>query len=775
MRKTKKLLALLLVLAMCVGLLAGCGGGGADATEEPSQGGDATKSPEDTAPPEDNDSTLVVSVEQGLEGKFSPFFYLSANDGTVVETFTLYTLMTDRVANPVNNAIAGEDRDYNGTSYHYAGPADVNVTENADGTVTYTLKIRDDIVFTDGVKATIDDVIFGMYVYLDPTYDGNSTLFSIPIVGVDEYRSGMSPLYSLIVAAGPNGYEANDYYTEEQYNDFWNEGLPAAGAAFAESIVSYVLANYGEAYGAVDIPSAIALWGFEGDTYEAIWADIESAYVAGENYADEYALLSDKEAASGGLWSYLDAKWHAGIETGDSAPNVAGIVRVDDYTMTVTTSSLDATAILQMSLPIAPMHWYGDESLYDYDNNMFGFTKGDLSIVKAKTTTPLGAGPYIFSNYANGVVYMDANPDYYKGKPQIAHLNYLESSEDSKVTGIVAGTLDVADPSYSTDVAKQIAKENGFSEDDFNHFDGPVITTILIDYRGYGYIGCNPNLVKVGNDPYSDASKNLRKAINTLLAVYRDEAIDSYYGETASIINYPISNTSWAAPQSTDDGYQVAYSVDVNGNPIYTTGMSAEEKYAAALEASLGFFEAAGYTVADGKVTAAPEGAKMGYQVEIGGGGAGDHPSFLLLKNVADALEGIGITFTVNDHADSSALYATYQNGTAEFWCAAWQASSDPDMYQLYHSNGTTNYYHIADDELDALIMAGRQSTDQAYRKAVYQAAMEIIMDYGVEIPIYQRSECVAASTERVNVSSFPGDMTPYWGWMAEVETLAVK
>ena len=775
MRKTKKLLALLLVLAMCVGLLAGCGGGDSEATEEPSQGGDTTQSPQDTAPPEDNDSTLVVSVEQGLEGKFSPFFYLSANDGTVVETFTLYTLMTDRVANPVNNAIAGEDRDYNGTSYHYAGPADVNVTENADGTVTYTLKIRDDIVFTDGVKATIDDVIFGMYVYLDPTYDGNSTLFSIPIVGVDEYRSGMSPLYSLIVAAGPNGYEANDYYTEEQYNDFWNEGLPAAGAAFAESIVSYVLANYGEAYGAVDIPSAIALWGFEGDTYEAIWADIEGAYVTGENYADEYALLSDKEAASGGLWSYLDAKWHAGIETGDSAPNVAGIVRVDDYTMTVTTSSLDATAILQMSLPIAPMHWYGDESLYDYDNNKFGFTKGDLSIVKSKTTTPLGAGPYIFSNYANGVVYMDANPDYYKGKPQIAHLNYLESSEDSKVTGIVAGTLDVADPSYSTDVAKQIAKENGFSEDDFNNFDGPVITTILIDYRGYGYIGCNPNLVKVGNDPYSDASKNLRKAINTLLAVYRDEAIDSYYGETASIINYPISNTSWAAPQSTDDGYQVAYSVDVNGNPIYTTGMSAEEKYAAALEASLGFFEAAGYTVADGKVTAAPEGAKMGYQVEIGGGGAGDHPSFLLLKNVADALEGIGITFTVNDHADSSALYATYQNGTAEFWCAAWQASSDPDMYQLYHSNGTTNYYHIADDELDALIMAGRQSTDQAYRKAVYQAAMEIIMDYGVEIPIYQRSECVAASTERVNVSSFPGDMTPYWGWMAEVETLAVK
>ena len=60
-------------------------------------------------------------------------------------------------------------------------------------------------------------------------------------------------------------------------------------------------------------------------------------------------------------------------------------------------------------------------------------------------------------------------------------------------------------------------------------------------------------------------------------------------GDSASVINYPISNTSWAAPQVTDDGYQIAYSTDVNGNPIYTDGMSTEEKYEAAAQAALGF------------------------------------------------------------------------------------------------------------------------------------------------------------------------------------------
>ncbi len=63
--------------------------------------------------------------------------------------------------------------------------------------------------------------------------------------------------------------------------------------------------------------------------------------------------------------------------------------------------------------------------------------------------------------------------------------------------------------------------------------------------------------MNVGGEPGSETPlKNLRKAIGTILSVYRDVAIESYYGERASVINYPISNTSWAAPQPTDDGLQ---------------------------------------------------------------------------------------------------------------------------------------------------------------------------------------------------------------------------
>lgn len=762
MKKTKKLLALILGLALCGSVLAGCGGNKSGETSAPA--GETQAAAETTGGEGD---TLVVSAS-GFENKFSPFFGQSADDVDVADMTQLYMMYVDRVSNPVLNGIEGETRSYNGTDYTYYGPADITVTENADGTVYYDIKMRDDLVFSDGTPIDIDDFIFGMYVYLDPSYDGSTTLYSAPIQGLEAYRSGMDTLYNLLVAAGRDNTDFSKW-DEATQTAFWKDIDEVAGPAFAQSIVDYCVANGYAEEG--DIAGGAAAWGFDGLEADATAADFFALMV--EAYGGDLITLSDTEKVSSGLQDYLtDFDTYAvGVETGESVDYIEGIQRVDDYSMRIVTDSLDATMIYNLALPIAPLHYYGDEAQYDYENHKFGFPKGDLSLIREKTTQPMGAGPYMFKEVSNGVVYMEANPKYYRGEPKTKYLNFIETKEADMVNGISSGTLDIATPSYTTELADQIAEINGGDPS----FDGSVITTKLIDYRGYGYIGISANNVKVGDDPASEESKNLRKAIATVIAAYRDEGIDSYYGDTASIINYPISNTSWAAPQVTDDGYTVAYSVDVDGNPIYTADMKTEDKYEAAKAAALGFFEAAGYTVADGKLTAAPEGAKLEYTVNIGGGGQGNHPTFLILKNAADAFASIGFTLTVNDLAQAADLFASYQSGVAEMWCAAWQSSSDPDMYQLYHSQGSTNYYAINDEDLDTLIMDARQSTEQSYRKGLYKAAMEIIMDWGVELPVYQRSDAYIVSTERVDVSSLPNDMTPYWNWKSEIEKIVVK
>ena len=203
-------------------------------------------------------------------------------------------------------------------------------------------------------------------------------------------------------------------------------------------------------------------------------------------------------------------------------------------------------------------------------------------------------------------------------------------------------------------------------------------------------------------------------------------------------------------------------------------------KEEAALQAALGFFEAAGYTVADGKLTAAPEGAKMEYEVWIPADGSGDHPSFMMLNLASDALKKIGMSLVVKDLANSADLWTGIEADQVPMWCAAWGATPDPDMYQIYYSGvdgkaaaGGSNYmYDIADPELDQLIMDARASLDQAYRKTVYKACLDIIVDWAVEVPVYQRQNAIIFSTERVNMDTVTPDITTYYGWMAEIQNL---
>ena len=766
MKNTKQVLALAMAVAMAAGLLAGCGSSASSSAESvASSEATSEAAATDTG---SSDGTLVLA-DTGFEGKFSPFFAASSADQHVIDLTNIALLGADRKGEMILKGIEGETREYNGTDYTYYGPADCEVTENADGTVTYAINMRDDLVFSDGTPITIDDVIFNLYVYMDPTYDGSVTLYSMPIAGLDDYRSSMTTLSKLIAEAGEDNTD-NSLFTAEQQKAFW-DAVNEGGAAFAQEIVDYCV-SAGYAADSNDVATAASAWGFDGLAADATAKDFFLAIA--EKYDWNFASM-EAETAGSALSDLIPADVYAysttGVATGADVDTVSGIVKTGDYSMTITTTELSNSMIYQLQLPIASLDYYGDRSLYDYDNHSYGFKKGDLSKVRSVTSAPMGAGVYTFNKYSDGVIYLDANPNYYEGEALIKHVNMKETQEADKITGVQAGTIDISDPSYSLEAANQIATINGGNSD----LDGSVITTRLKDFRGYGYIALSAENVKVGNDPASEESKDLRKAIMTVIAAYRDEGINSYYGDTATIINYPMSNTSWAAPSVTDDGYKIAYSTDVDGNEIYTSDMSGDTKYAAALQAALGYFEAAGYTVENGQVTAAPAGAKMEYTVNIGASGNGDHPSFQVLTNAAAALKTIGFTLTVNDLANASDLYSSYQSGVAEGWVAAWQSTNDPDMYQLYDSNGSTNYYKINDSDLDELIEAARQTTDQDARKAMYKEAMEIILDWGVELPVYQRSEATIFSSERVDTTTIPNDMTPYWTYQSEINKIALK
>ncbi len=151
----RKIISLVLCLAMCVGLvpnLTGCGGS-ADA--------------------------FVVMTDQ-LDGLFNPFFSTSAPDGTIV-SMTQIGMLSSKFENGEVQVAYGDDE--------AVVTKDYEIVENDDGTISYYFVLKNGIKFSDGHPLTMEDVLFNYYVYLDPVYTGSNTLYSTDIVGLAEYRT----------------------------------------------------------------------------------------------------------------------------------------------------------------------------------------------------------------------------------------------------------------------------------------------------------------------------------------------------------------------------------------------------------------------------------------------------------------------------------------------------------------------------------------------------------------------------------------------------------
>ena len=774
--------------------------------------------------PAEVETPLVVAI-QTLSSKFSPFFADTGYDQDVVEMTQVPLMTTDRTGAIVFNGIEGETLSYNGTDYYYQGIADLAQVYDAETDITtYTAKLREDIKFSDGTPMTADDVIFNYYVYLDPSYTGSTTLSSYDILGLKAYLTqvpedslaSVVPAMEALKAAGA-GYTVTeaDPFTQEVY-DAYQAGIADLWKADTQGITDYVFANYAADYAEAMLGKTadevgaseglktslgMALWGFgeisedfatvttaAGETIAVAEATNDDYYEAAvAKYAGDFAAyLAAGESATGTTLDALNTTTMnaiaaaSGVDMSAGVPNISGIKKLDDYTVEIKVKGFSAPAIYSiLGIQVAPKDYYGDGT-YDYDANNFGHPYGDLSCVSAKMDAPMGAGPYKFVKYENRVVYYEANEYYFQGAPVTKNFQFKETNSAEVCNAVQTGTVDGGSDVNGSKPNFEMLR--GFNSN--GELVGDVVTTYSVANLGYGYIGINADTVNVAGEPASEASKNLRKAIATVMSVYRDVAFDSYYGDAASVINYPISSTSWAAPQATDEGYRVAYSVDVDGNSIFTADMDAQAKYAAALEAAKGFFKAAGYTFdeATGLMTAAPEGAKMSYEVIIPADGIGDHPSFAILTDAKNALATIGFELKINDPADSNVLWDATDAGIHEMWCAAWGSTIDPDMYQVYHSSNIvgeggsdSNHYHIRSAELDQMILDARASDDQAYRKEVYRACLDEIMDWAVEIPAYQRQNIALSSTIRVDTDTVTPDVTTYWGWLAEANLIQMN
>ncbi len=150
-KRIVRVVSLAVTAALCTGLftfLAGCNNGKKD---------------------------VLTIMTQDLNGLYNPFFSTAGTDMDVVGQTQISMFSTDENGNISygdNEAVVVKD-----------------YMKRAAGAETeYYFVLKNGIKFSDGEPLTMNDVLFNMYVYLDPAYTGSTTMYSTDIVGLQRYR-----------------------------------------------------------------------------------------------------------------------------------------------------------------------------------------------------------------------------------------------------------------------------------------------------------------------------------------------------------------------------------------------------------------------------------------------------------------------------------------------------------------------------------------------------------------------------------------------------------
>ncbi|MBE7079600.1 MAG: hypothetical protein E7371_00005, partial [Clostridiales bacterium] len=141
--------------------------------------GDNSDSSSSSIPSGKRRDSIVIMTEE-LSGLFNPFYATSGADMDVVGMTQIGMLSTDKDG----KTVAGEDQATVVLDYDYK----IENEGKEDAKTVYTFVLKNGLKFSDGKPLTMNDVMFNIYEYLDPVYTGSSTMYSINIDGLYEYR-----------------------------------------------------------------------------------------------------------------------------------------------------------------------------------------------------------------------------------------------------------------------------------------------------------------------------------------------------------------------------------------------------------------------------------------------------------------------------------------------------------------------------------------------------------------------------------------------------------
>jgi len=344
------------------------------------------------------------------------------------------------------------------------------------------------------------------------------------------------------------------------------------------------------------------------------------------------------------------------------------------YTFEIEYEEPFAKALVTWATDILPKHALEGEDLLD--------TK--------YSRQPLGAGPYKLKEWVPGTqVVLEANPDFFEGKPYIEKVVYRVIPDlSTQFLELKAGNLDM----MGLGPLQYLYQTSGPGWDgSFNKFE--YLSS------GYSFLGYN-----MKHRFFQDV--RVRRAID--YAIDRDEIVKGVLYGLGEPANGPYKPGTWQ------------YNEAVKPRP-YNPEKAKE------------LLKQAGWTDTDNDGVLDKDGIPFAFSIITNQGNTQRIKSGVIIQQ---RLSDIGIKVDLRTVEWAAFIKEFVDKGRFDAIILGWNILQDPDIYNVWHSSmavaGGLNFTRYTNDRLDALLEQGRAIVDIERRKVIYDEVQQILHE---EVP----------------------------------------
>ncbi len=406
-----------------------------------------------------------------------------------------------------------------------------------------------------------------------------------------------------------------------------------------------------------------------------------------DDVAFTLTLLNDPAYAAGNVdFSNIVIKGTEEYKNGD-ATSISGIKVINPTTIEITTEKLNPLSLTTLGGSVISKAYYGKD-----------YQKGKLDYLRALYAKPMGDGPYQLDQYINGQeIRYNANPNYYGGKPSIAHLIFKVTSTNTALQTFQTGQTDLDSFTTDQDTLEQL-KELGFAN---------IRIRTIPDF----------GIIYVNNKKAYLKDTAVRQAL--YYGLDRQKIIDVKYNGYGEVANVFAAPTLWSY---TEDG---------------VTKYNYDPEKAKQLLGDLGWKAGS-----DGILQKDGQKLKLSYLTT--------KPDDPIIPIAKEDYKTIGIDF-VPEVLDANTMFERMYKGDYDLLSVRTNGLIDPNdaVYEFSSTDPNVNPSGYSNPKVTQLVKDGIGTSDKAKRQTIYtELYQELSKDPPVILIDYRKS--VSAWNDRI-------------------------